>query len=104
MNPDQQRAMQQLQKMQQDMMKMQQELAAKLFEGTAGGGAVKATCTGNFQFRSIKIAPEACDPNDVETLEEAILAAVRDAVNKAESAMQQQANVLQQLLPPGLGF
>jgi DNA-binding YbaB/EbfC family protein len=104
MNQDQQKALQQLQKMQKDMMQMQQELAAKLFEGTAGGGAVKAICTGNFQFRSIKIKPEACDPNDVETLEETVLAAVRDAVNKAESALQQQANILSQVLPPGFSL
>ncbi len=95
-----------LQKMQQDMAQVQQELAATKVEGSAGGGAVKITCTGSAEFQSVKIKPEAVDPNDVETLEDLILAAIKDASQKAQELMAQRTgNITKGLnLPPGLGF
>lgn len=95
-----------LQKMQQDMAKMQTELAAVIVEGTAGGGAVVITCNGNQEFKSVKIKPEAVDPNDVETLEDLVLAAVKDAATKSQALLQQRAGSLTAglNLPPGMGF
>lgn len=93
-----------LMKMQQDMNKMQQELSAIMIEGTAGGGAVVVVCNGNSEFRSVKIKKEAVDPNDVETLEDLVLAAVKDATAKSQKMLQQRANALTAglNLPPGL--
>lgn len=93
-----------LMKMQQDMNKMQEELSAIMVEGTAGGGAVVVICNGNNEFRSVKIKKEAVDPNDVETLEDLVLAAVKDASFKAQKLLQQRANSLTAglNLPPGL--
>lgn len=95
-----------LQKMQQDMMQMQSELASISVEGTSGGGAVRVTCNGNSEFTSVKISKEAVDPDDVGTLEDLILVAIRDASMKAQALLQQRAGSLTQgmNLPPGLGF
>lgn len=93
-----------LMKMQQDMNKMQQELSAVMIEGTAGGGAVVVVCNGNGEFRSVKIKKEAVDPTDVETLEDLVLAAVKDATKKSQDMLQKRANALTAglNLPPGL--
>lgn len=95
-----------LMKMQQDMAKMQAELAAIMVEGTAGGGAVTIICNGNSEFKSVKIKKEAVDPTDVETLEDLVLAAVKDASTKAQALMQQRAGHLTAglKLPPGMGL
>ena len=76
--------MRQAQKMQQEFMKMQEELESTNFEFTAGGGAVKATVSGTRQFSSIEIDPEVVDPEDVEMLQDLILAAVNGALKKAD--------------------
>ncbi len=91
-------------KMKQDMDKMQSELAAVIIEGTAGGGAVKVICNGNQEYKSVKIKKEAIDPNDPETLEDLVLAAIKDASTKAQALMQQRAGALTagMNLPPGL--
>lgn len=95
-----------LAKMQQDMAKMQAELAAVMVEGTAGGGAVVVVCNGNQEFKQVKIKKEAVDPNDIETLEDLVLAAVKDASTKSQNLMQQRAGALTAglNLPPGLGL
>lgn len=97
-------AQQSLAKMQGDMAKMQAELAAVIVEGTAGGGAVTILCNGNQEYKSVKIKKEAVDPDDVETLEDLVLAAIKDASTKAQALMQQRANSLTagMNLPPGL--
>lgn len=82
--------MKQAQKMQEAMMKAQEELAQKSVEGTAGGGAVTVVATGGMEVTAIKIKPEAVDPDDVETLEDLVLAAVRDALGKANELAQSQ--------------
>ena len=74
----------QAQKMQADMEKMQAELDEKTVEATSGGGAVTVTVTGKKELTSIKISPAACDPDDVEMLEDLIMVAVNDAIKKAE--------------------
>ena len=93
-----------LMKMQQDMGKMQAELSAIMIEGTAGGGAVIVVCNGNSEFRSVKIKKEAIDLDDISLLEDSILAAIKDATNKAQQLLQQRANSLTAglNLPPGL--
>lgn len=76
--------MRMLQQMQNRIQKMQDELGETLVEGTAGGGMVTVQVNGLKAVQSIKIAPEAVDPNDVELLEDTILAAINDAMNNAE--------------------
>ena len=77
--PNIQQLMKQAQKMQQQMLSAQQELAETEVSGTAGGGLVTATVTGAGEVRSVKIDPKAVDPDDVETLQDLVVAAVRDA-------------------------
>jgi nucleoid-associated protein EbfC len=95
-----------LQKMQQDMAQMQAELAATSISGSAGGGVVTVTCNGNAEFTAVKIKPEAVDPQDVETLEDLVLAAIKDATTKAHALVQQRTGNLTagMNLPPGLGL
>lgn len=93
-----------MQKMQQDMAKMQDELARTQVEGTSGGGAVKVVCTGSGEFNSVKISKEAVDPEDVETLEDLVLAAIKDASAKSQALMAEKTgNITKGLnLPPGM--
>ena len=72
--------MKQAQKMQEEFMKMQQELESKEFTSTVGGGAVKATMIGTRALKSIEIDPSAVDPDDVEMLQDMIVAAVNEAI------------------------
>ena len=92
--------MKQVQKMQQDMMKMQQELETKTYTAAAGGGVVSATVTGKRELKEVVIAPEAVDPEDVEMLQDMIVAAVNEALRAAES---DSASTMQQLTG-GLGL
>jgi nucleoid-associated protein EbfC len=76
--------MAQLQQMQNKLMKAQEELGNLTVEGSAGGGAVRVTMNGHRELRDVVIAPEAVDPEDVETLQEMVAAAFRDASKKAQ--------------------
>ncbi|WP_054031082.1 YbaB/EbfC family nucleoid-associated protein [Desulfatitalea tepidiphila] len=76
--------MKQAQKLQSKMLKMQEELAEKTVESTAGGGMVKAVANGRQQIVSISLEKEVVDPEDIEMLQDLILAAVNDALNKAQ--------------------
>lgn len=78
--------MKQAQKMQQEMLKQQEELENQLFEATSGGGMVTVQINGKFEVQSIKIDPQAVDPDDVEMLEDLILAALQEAHKKAGDA------------------
>ena len=91
--------MKQAQKMQQDFLKMQQELESKEFEFTAGGGAVKATMVGTRQLQSITIDPELLNPDDVEMLQDLVLAAVNGAIKLADD----ETNKAMAKLQGGLG-
>ncbi|MBM6871145.1 YbaB/EbfC family nucleoid-associated protein [Pseudoflavonifractor phocaeensis] len=75
----------QAQKMQQDMARMQAELEEKEYTAQAGGGMVEAVVTGKRVVKSIKVDPEAVDPEDVEMLQDMIVAAVNEALRAAES-------------------
>jgi len=76
--------MKQAQKLQSKMLKMQEELAEKTVESTAGGGMVKAVANGRQQIVSISLEKEVVDPEDIEMLQDLILAAVNDALSKAQ--------------------
>ena len=77
----------QAQKIQQDMAAMQEELEAKEYTATAGGGVVSATVTGKHELKSLVIDPEAVEPDDVEMLQDMIMAAVNEAMRAADSDM-----------------
>lgn len=77
----------QAQKMQEEMEKVQNELEEKTVESSSGGGAVNVVISGKKEIVSIKISPEAVDPDDVETLEDLITAAVNDGIKKADEMM-----------------
>ena len=89
--------MKQAQKMQQDFMKMQQELETKKYEFSAGGGAVKAVMGGTRQLESIVIDPEVLDPDDVEMLQDMIVAAVNGAMKLADDETNKAMSKLQGL-------
>jgi len=76
--------MKQVQKMQADMARMQEELAAKTVEATSGGGMVKVVANGKQEVVSIEIKPDAVDPEDVEMLQDMVLAAVNEALRSAQ--------------------
>ena len=78
--------MKQAQRMQRQMEEGRKELESKEFSGTAGGGAVEVTINGKRDVLSIKLDKDIVDPDDVETLQESILAAIRDAMDKADAA------------------
>ncbi len=77
----------QAQKMQEEMERIQGELEDKTVEAAAGGGAVEVTANGKKEIISIKIKPEAVDPEDVETLEDLVMVAVNEAIKKADDMM-----------------
>lgn len=74
----------QAQKMQQEMLKVQEELEDKMVEASSGGGAVTVTANGKKEIKEIKIKPEAVDPQDIEMLQDLVVAAVNEALRKAE--------------------
>ena len=74
----------QAQKMQSNMMRLQEEMADKTVEATAGGGMVKVVANGKQQIVSIEVEKEVVDPDDVEMLQDLILAAVNEAINKSQ--------------------
>jgi DNA-binding YbaB/EbfC family protein len=76
--------MKQVQKMQAELKRVQEELATKTVEGTAGGGVVTVIVNGHQEIQEVKIDPAVVDPEDVEMLEDLILAAVNDGLRKAQ--------------------
>lgn len=81
--------MKQAQKMQQDLLKMQQDLEEQVYTAAAGGGVVKATVSGKRELTELTIDPDAVDPDDVEMLQDMVIAAVNEALRKAEDASAQ---------------
>jgi nucleoid-associated protein EbfC len=79
-----QNMMKQMQKMQKKMAEAQEELGQKQIEGTAGGGMVTVIVTGHKEVVDVKIKPEAVDPDDIEMLQDLVLAATNDALKKVE--------------------
>lgn len=91
---NQMQMMRQAQKMQQDLLKMQEELEAREYSATAGGGVVTAVVSGKREVVSLAIDPEAVDPDDVEMLQDMVVAAVNEALRKAESAASENMSKL----------
>ena len=88
--PDPMNMLEQVQKMQAEMQAAQQALEAAVVEATVGGGVVKATVTGDGELRRISIDPSVVDPDDVETLEDLVQAAVHDAMRQAKELQGQK--------------
>ena len=88
--PDMRQIMKQAQQMQQQLAKTQADLAEQRFEGTAGGGMVKAVVTGGPELVEIEIAPSVVDPDDVEMLQDLVVVAVRQAMEAAVDASNSQ--------------
>ncbi|MCD7787257.1 MAG: YbaB/EbfC family nucleoid-associated protein [Oscillospiraceae bacterium] len=86
--------MKQAQKMQQELLKMQQELEQAEYSAAAGGGAVTATVSGKRELTALKLDPETLDPEDVEMLEDMVIAAVNEALRKAEDSANQNMSKL----------
>lgn len=80
----------QIEQMQANMEKAQEELGSLTVEGTAGGGVVKIVMNGHQEVKSVTISPDVVDADDVETLQDVIMAAFEDAQQKAQEAMQQK--------------
>ena len=98
-----QNIMKQAQQMQAKMMKLQEELAAKTVEASAGGGMVTAIVNGKYELVSLKIEKDVVNPDDVEMLQDLIVAAVNEAVRKAqEMAQAEMAKLTGGLNIPGL--
>ncbi len=84
------RMMKQLQQMQQKMMKVQEDLAHETVTATAGGGAVTIEMNGHHEVRSVRIDPDAVDPEDVEILQDMVLTAFNEALEKAQAMAQEK--------------
>ena len=77
--------MKQAQKMQQEMLRMQEEMENKTYSATTGGGMVTATVNGKHEVLDLKINPEAVDPDDVDMLQDMVIAAVNEAMRSADA-------------------
>ncbi|MEW6671429.1 MAG: YbaB/EbfC family nucleoid-associated protein [Thermodesulfobacteriota bacterium] len=86
--------MKQAQKLQTQMMRLQEEMAEKTVEATAGGGMIKVVANGRQQILSIQIEKEVVDPDDVEMLQDLVLAAVNDALQKSQEMVSAEMSKL----------
>ena len=93
--------MKQAQKMMEDARKTEEELSNITVEGSAGGGVIKVRATGKGDLIDIKIAKEAVDPDDVEMLEDLVVTAVREALDKAVALRSER---LQGVVPPNMNL
>jgi DNA-binding YbaB/EbfC family protein len=85
-----QKMMKELQKMQGKMANVQKEMESSVFEAEAGGGMVKVAMNGKFEVQSVKLSKDAVDPDDVEALEDLLLAAFNAAKAKVDEASQEK--------------
>jgi DNA-binding YbaB/EbfC family protein len=85
-----QNMMKQMQKMQKQMQEAQEELAEKKFEGSSGGGMVKISISGQKEITDVQIKEEAVDPDDIDMLQDLVLAAVNDALKKVDDETNQK--------------
>ncbi len=93
--------MKQAQKLQSKMLKLQDELANETVETSAGGGMIRVTANGKQQIVSIQIEKEVVDPEDVEMLQDLLLAAVNDALNKSQQMVSEK---MSRLVPAGMNI
>jgi nucleoid-associated protein EbfC len=101
--PNMQQLMKQAQKMQQQLADAQAELAAAELTGTAGGGLVVATVSGTGELKAVTIDPKVVDPDDVETLQDLVVAAIRDANRAVGELAAEKMGPLSGALGGGLG-
>lgn len=92
MNPN--KMMKQLQKMQEEMERVQTELQTESVTASAGGGAVTARVSGGLELLEVTIAPEAVDPEDVDLLQDTVVAAVNEAMRQAQQMAQERLGAL----------
>jgi nucleoid-associated protein EbfC len=88
--PNMQQMMAQVQKMQKDVELAQEELRSEVVEASAGGGMVTVKVSGDLQVREVRIDPDAVDPQDVEILADMVLAAVNEALRRAQELAEQK--------------
>lgn len=86
--------MKQAQKMQKEMMKLQEEIEQRTVEASSGGGAVTVTVSGKKDIRSIVIQPEVVDPDDIEMLQDLIMAAINEAIRQADEMVAKEMSKL----------
>ena len=97
--------MKRLQQMQDDMARVQKECEEAEYNASAGGGAVEVVVTGKHQLVSVKMQPDVVDPEDVEMLEDLLVAAVNEAMRKADETMEREmGKITGGMNIPGLGF
>ena len=96
--------MKQAQKMQRQMEESQKELEEKEFTAKAGGGAVEITVSGKHEIKKVKLSEEAVDPEDIETLEDLIMAAANEALRQVDEASSKSMGNLTQGLGGGFPF
>jgi DNA-binding YbaB/EbfC family protein len=98
--------LQQVQKLQEEMVKAQEALADETVSVTAGGGAIEVTITGQQRLMAVKMDPEIVDPEDVEMLQDLIVAAVNEAIEQSQALAAERLGALTGGLglPPGLGL
>lgn len=101
--PDMSALLAQAQRLQEELVTAQAELAEARVEGSAASGLVTATVTGTGELVAVSIKPEACDPDDAETLGDMVVAAVRDATDQAGELAAEQMNPLAGGLGGALG-
>lgn len=100
-----QQMMKQARKMQEQMLAMQEELATKTVEASAGGGMVKVSVNGNMQLESVTIDPDALDPEDVEMLQDMIVAAANEAIRgMGDIANREMGAITGGMSIPGMPF
>ena len=92
--------MKQAQKLQKQMLETQEQVALKTVEGSSGGGMVKVVAKGRQEILSVKIDPEAIDPEDIELLEDLVMAAVNNALENSRKMMEEE---MGKILPPSFG-
>jgi hypothetical protein len=90
MNPQQMKIMKQMQEMQQKMEQAQAELATEMVEASAGGGMVTVVVGGDLEVREVRIDPQAVDPEDVEMLQDLVVAATNEAIRSAQDLAQKK--------------
>lgn len=97
--------MKRIQQMQEEMTRVQQECESAEYNASAGGGAIDVTVNGGHQLVSVKIQPDVVDPEDVEMLEDLLVAAVNEAMRKADETMEREMGKFTNGMNiPGLGF
>jgi DNA-binding YbaB/EbfC family protein len=99
--PNMNQMMRQVQKMQADMAKAQEALKSEIVEASAGGGSVTVKVSGDLVVKSVEIDPEVIDPEDAELLSDLVLAAVSEAVRKAQELQSQRMGAVTGGMDPG---